>query len=491
MASCLVMNAVQLPVQVAMHDDELPVSFVNRVAAANGFRSVSEFCEITGLNLGRLAHGSEYEVNSLAEWTGVSPDRLRTFAFKQGHIFAFGHAVLKTRGFHRAGFRFCPLCCAEETNGGAPVIRATWQWRPISCCPLHEMPLLSSSCNVGETGSPSAMVIETTNNAQRPTSPKAIALSKYLTDQILRLADEDFIGKLPLYVTLEFFDVLGSLDRRIRYRPCLRTGRFELAAAGYQIAKLGTDAICELLSRRMAGIDWSTATGLRVDIYAEVKSWLWRHKNNADYVAIADLFRPYARSHPRPATGEVFARKVGSRRIHTVQSASAEYCVPAALVRKLLKDYGVPLPSNDLLSEFKFSATIADELFGGPGIPLDLHEAAQALECLPATITELVDLQLLKSVSRNDKSNQETLVSSATLSGLLKSLYQGADPTPMAPGLRSLPHCAVASGVSEARIVGFLLAGRLRTIAISKACPGLGALRLSLREVLSLKRHGN
>ncbi|WP_368517101.1 TniQ family protein [Rhizobium sp.] len=484
------MNAVRLPIQIALHDDELPVSFVNQVAIANGFRSTLEFCEITGLNLNRLAHGAEHEVKSLAQWTGVDPDRLDAFTFKQGQIFAFGNATVKARGFCRAGFRFCPQCCDADASSGSPVIRATWQWRPISCCPVHEIALVLSSCDVGEIGAPPEMVIEAINSTPRPASPKAIALSKYLTDRILRPPGDDFIGRLPVYVALEFFDILGSLDRRVHRGTCLRTGRFEVVEAGYQIARLGTGAISELLSRHVAGVYWSNARRLPVNVHTNAKRWLWQHKDDADYTSIVDLFQSDAKLHAPFATGGTSGRNVAARRVHTVHSASKEYCVPTALVEQLLKDRSLTLSSDDLLPSFKFDATIAGELFGGAGVPLGVQQAAQVLGCSPATITELLDVRLLESVSGDDKDSQETFISSANLSQLLKRLYRNACRTTTMPGLRSLPHCAIASGVSEARIVDLVLAGRLTTVAISTSRPGLGALYLSLREVMRLKGHG-
>lgn len=467
-------------------DDELPVSFVNRVAIANGFQSISEFCRITGLNLDRLAHGSENEVNLLAEWTGVHPERIDAFTFKQGNIFTFGHAVLKTRGFCREGFRFCPQCCAADASNGTPVIRASWQWRPISCCPTHETSLLLSSCGVGEIETLAEIALAT-KSTQRPASPKAIALSRYLTDRILRPAGDDFVGRLPVYVALEFFVVLGSLHRRIRQSSCLRIGRFELAEAGYQVAQVGPDAVSELLSRPTAEGSWSNANRLWINVYTDAKRWLWRHKDDADYAPIVDLFQTQAGWNTSLATDGTSAGKVGARRVHTVRSASEEYCVPIALVEQVLTDRGLALPSDDLRSSFKFDTALAGDLFGGAGLPLDLHQAAQVLGCSPATITELLDLQLLDPVSGDDEDSRETFVSSANLSRLLKCLYRNANPTTTMPGLRSLPHCAIASGVSEARIVGFLLTGRLSTVAISKPQPGLRALYLSLREIMRFR----
>ncbi|AYG59932.1 TniQ family protein [Rhizobium jaguaris] len=487
MASGVVVNTVRLPFQIAMQDDELPASFVSRVAIANGFRSGSEFCAITGMNRDRLIHGSEYEIKLLAEWTGVDPAQINAFTFKQGHLFAFGQAVLKTRGFCRDGFRFCSECYVADTSLGPPVIRATWQWLPISCCPVHGIPLASSSGDVGEIGAVPEMANEAFKSTKRLAYPKAIALSKYLTDRILRSADDDFVGRLPLYVALEFFDVLGSLHRRIRQSSCLGTGRFELAQAGYQIAQRGPDAVSELLSRYTTKGSASSANRLRVKIYGDAKQWLWRHKDDADYSPIADLFQSQARWNPSFATGGISARKARASRTHTVRSASEEYCVPVALVERFLKERGVALPSDCLLSSFKFDAAVADELFGGAGIPLGLHQAAEVLGCSPATIIELLDLRLLDPLSSDKKDVRETFVSSANLSRLLKRIYRDADTTAKTPGLRSLPHCAIASGVSEGRIVGFILAGHLSNVAIAKAQAGLGALYVSLREVLTLK----
>ena len=80
---------------VRMAIDETGQSALARLSWANGFRSVQEFAEITGLRLGPSGRVMDEDLPKVMEWSGMSIADLRRFDISDSVVVPYGATTVK------------------------------------------------------------------------------------------------------------------------------------------------------------------------------------------------------------------------------------------------------------------------------------------------------------------------------------------------------------------------------------------------------------
>lgn len=128
---------------VTLHDDECHVMFVSRLAKANGYRDLEEFCWMTNLPLSGLQTMNDEIAGLLSAWSGVPAARLSKFALTGNNVTSFGATSVRRSQLEMASLRVCRHCLCHDMHAGhgravtRPYVRAVWQWMVIGTCPIH------------------------------------------------------------------------------------------------------------------------------------------------------------------------------------------------------------------------------------------------------------------------------------------------------------------------------------------------------------------
>ncbi|PZM08085.1 TniQ family protein [Rhizobium tubonense] len=312
MTSC---HSAGLPVAVELHNDELPLSFLSRVAKANGFQSLVEFCDIVGLDKLKVRSGNERTLSKLAVWTGVPVSRLARFAIGPGRMLNFGGQALRRHQMYTMGMRFCPACVADDLckgtrrSGVRPYLRASHILKVVVDCPTHGVPLQyrPDEIEFGDdlVGNKPAIVETSELRLVRIPHPA----NAYFASRIGGQPGSEFLDMIPAYLALELCEVLGELDRVARSASLSKETPFSKESEnqifrGFDIAKIGLPAISIFLSNHVQTAIHQ-GRSLRF-VYSPVWQWLKNEGENPAYSALFSFFRDHAQANVPISRGQAF-----------------------------------------------------------------------------------------------------------------------------------------------------------------------------------------
>jgi len=334
-------NSGRLPHVVLPFDDETAESFVARLVRANGFHSLGEFCDFTGMRYGGITAMDCEELDAVARWSGVSEARLQAFAIRRDGIVAFGSAQVKRTQLRATHRRYCPHCFSDDIRNGTGhprtriYMRATWRLSVISKCSQHGVPLF----DLPEDFDTLDLTALTDINVQDTVASGVLPHDRYFSDRLLEPPATSYLDTLPVYVAAELCAVLGGLhhfaaDGKISDRVPGGMTNPECLASGYAIAAEGREALWDFLTSYIVKMVGKASKYPMV--YSLPLRWLRHEVPDGDYGSIRELFQDHAEKHLPLEQGETFLTVVSRRRVHTVYSAAKEYGLPEARVRDVV-----------------------------------------------------------------------------------------------------------------------------------------------------------
>ncbi|WP_312356874.1 TniQ family protein [Agrobacterium sp.] len=330
--------------EIVLHDDECQVMFASRLAKANGYRDLEEFCWMTNLSLSGLQTMDDETVGLFSAWSGVPAARLTKFALAGNNVTSFGAASVRRSQLEMANLRVCRHCLCHDMAAGygrtvtRPYMRAVWRWLVIGTCPIHGCEL-----EVISAGDITAWIARRGDalGLNLPEICESDQADVYFADRVnVGGKTSEFLDELPAYVAAELCTVIGHFknlphDGRARNRIPEGFMNASCRREGYLVAKDGKDAILSFLSQHVRAVIETTTEF--VDIYSVALRWLRKFVENPDYRLVVELFQRHAERHIPMEAGDVFLTAVGKRQVHTIRSAAVEYQLTPNRVKNVME----------------------------------------------------------------------------------------------------------------------------------------------------------
>ncbi len=328
--------------------------FASRLAKANGYRDLEEFCWMTSLSLSGLQAMNDETAGLLSAWSGVPAARLSKFALTGNNVTSFGATSVRRSQLEMASLRVCRHCLCHDMLAGhgravtRPYVRAVWRWMAIGTCPIHggELEVISAddiTAWIARRGDALGLNL--------PEIREPDLADVYFSNRVNGAGKaSEFLDELPAYVAAEFCTVIGHFknlpeDGRARNRIPDGFMNGSSRREGFLIAKQGKEAVLSFLSHHVhAAIE--TATEF-MDIYGVARRWLRKFVDDPDYRPVVELFQRHAEQHIPMEAGDVFLTEVKERQVHTVRSAAVEYQLTADRVTNVIEKYGFTTGTPD------------------------------------------------------------------------------------------------------------------------------------------------
>jgi hypothetical protein len=333
--------------EIALHNGECHVMFTARLAKANGYRDLEEFCWMTNLPLSNLQTMNEDTAGLLSAWSGVPVARLQRFALTGHNVTSFGATTIRRSQLEMANLRVCRHCLCHDMvaeHGRAvtrPYVRAAWRWMVIATCPIHgcELEAISASDITAWIARRGDAL-----GSNLPEFRKPDPADVYFAHRVNGAGKaSEFLDELPAYVAAEFCTVIGHFknlpeDGHARNRIPEGFMNASCRREGYLIAKHGKEALLSFLSQHVRAAI-GTATEF-MDIYGVARRWLRKFVGDPDYGPVVELFQRHAEQHIPMEAGDVFLTEVKERQVHTIRSAAVEYQLTPARVKNVVEKHG-------------------------------------------------------------------------------------------------------------------------------------------------------
>lgn len=402
---------MKLPVSIPFHDNETPLGFVSRLAAANGYPSLEALLDCTETSASSIARGDADAMALLEEWTGDEIDRLARFAVRSadGRLrFKLGDAVFGRE--HRRGnaHRFCVQCVHDDLRIGEgrmvsrPYVRAWWETRAIGTCPTHGSRITEVTCENSQNDfarfARSNEHLFAHNRREAENRPPQ-ELDRYLTGRILGETVNPFLDGLEAYVVAGFSKYFGRFLRRYRGGAASENGPFgtpDDAEYGFSAVRLGEAHISELVSTLVLGE--STPLEDEAAPMEPIPRWLRRNRDVPAYASLIEFFQDLAERTMPLGEGDICILPTRRRYRHTVRSASVEYGLMEPRIVELLTKAGLLTPGTAASAKVSFDSELAKPILQAARDTLSLTEAAAIVDLNGSRLHEILDAGLLRRV---------------------------------------------------------------------------------------------
>lgn len=474
---------MRLPVTLVHHDDEAAIDFVARLAAANGFPSLSGFLEHTELTFTALLSGEDDAMSTVSAWSGVPSGRLKTMAVTNsgpGGTWQLGHAVLNKEMRSARAFRFCARCVVSDRRerngrlGSRAYRRAWWTVRGIESCPDHACALTEiAGENVDVRDFPlfvSRNIREIESAAASNEPCRQRGLDKYLRDRVLLEAGTGFLDRFEAHVAAEFSRYLGDFIVEHDIAD-LKVEGMNSCEWGFSAAMGGEE---EVRRRVVRVIDDKRPLAQHTRmVLGPMWKWLRRNRTRNAYSGLVDLMQDILERNMPVGEGQIIFRPVAKRHLYCLNSAYAEFGIFQTRIRALMKaaDPGFRdgLPDG---STYVDAATIRP-ILEEAGNTFNSREAGDRLGLQEDRVLLLLDTGLLERVEeRSGDGRPYNRITRASVIGFLAGLEEKLLPVDEAKGYYTLPEAARKFKYPMQVLIRMIIEGRVEAVVL----PGSTAL---------------
>lgn len=305
----------RLPRLLPMEDDELPISYVARLAWLNGFRTLHEFCRF-----------------SSTRWTDLSAmkDEIRYKLSWMSGIDAslFGDHMLSDRVSnsshkHSPGrnvVRYCASCLKSDE---IPFIRSAWQWTYIPVC-AHHGTTFEYTTNLEKLGS----FIELPATIGKVEHEAVRRMSEYLTSSTLgATTPSDILDGMPGVMKVTFCAALGFLDAQLKRdsRRVYDLSDVSIAALGFPVAIGGRACVWKYCTAQFAA--WRRQSSDQWNFYRPLFQWTEAHRGEVEAEPVLKLISEH--------TSKFITRETGSARRLPLLTRDRTYLTPPRAAQRL------------------------------------------------------------------------------------------------------------------------------------------------------------
>ncbi|TPN35272.1 hypothetical protein FJ979_20590 [Mesorhizobium sp. B1-1-6] len=502
----------QLPANmtVPLGDDELPSSLCSRIAYLNR-RSGRDFCLDMGFTFQGVVDGDQATLNKLAERSRVDPDALaRSAIVRQGdRTYTFkGHAMRRS-SLLRGRIRACAGCLRDDlgslscTEVARPYQRAIWVLASVRTCPVHEAALIELGHDLGPhtihdfTRSVEPRIREIEALALSASARSLSELEGYLLDRLDGGGDgAPWLQGLRYDAAAKACEILGAVavhGPQVKISALSEDELYDAGARGFEIARHGEPAICELLNLLQSKCNHRRLLTGPKTAFGRLYDWLAHESDDDAYEPLRDIIMRHAiETMPLGPGDEIFGRPVSSRKMHSVRTASIEFETHPKRLRKLLLLGGLIEDTTPRLHDDKvlFGAEESRAFIHRVLDALPMTEAAKYLNVPRPHDRGLLEHGFIRPVIELD---QGVLThynfAKADLDDFLERLLAGADE----PGEADAGFCNLLSAGKQAccavmEIVRLKLEGKLTRTRKSPTYDGFLSLLVDPDEVRLLVR---
>lgn len=483
---------------------ETVASYCSRLAAACGYRHARSFGFDLGFRFQGLAIGDEPELEKFASILDVSASSLSPGAVvTDGHMNVLACEKLTRSHMERQRLRFCPFCVQddERDKGGRRGFRSygrlSWLVKPIRACRHHGARLITSDRKMhpmfihdfAANLAAEADNFDSLLAAAVPMEPDT--LQRYVE---ARLGGAEtgsaWLDTMPLYVAVRLCETVGASERhgiRFHSNGLDEHERSACAGAGLDLLRDGENDFRDWLQSRLVRFLSSKGDMGGRALFGRLYEWLAHETSDEAFNPVRDIMRNVALSNLPFGPGDDFFGPITERRLHSVHSASKEFGVHPKRLRKLLSNCGL-VSVEDSAKTFErilLDAATMERFAVEAGSSLDVPEAKAYLGAGRVQFEQLVKHGFIKphggDRSASDKAVDRRFspIDLGEFLGRLRSAVTGSDDR----GLSSLQEVVRKAGCTFAEVIGLILGGELRTVALSADCVGIAAIRLDVDEV--------
>ncbi|WP_165504939.1 TniQ family protein [Rhizobium leguminosarum] len=490
----------KLSITVPFHSDETAFSFCSRLAAANGFSNVKDFCWSLGLNHVKITVGNPEETAKLLQFAGVD-DLAGRLLTTDGLLYSVNGERLSKKSVMRSRLRYCAHCIAEDlrTEGVRREARGygrlTWCITFIRTCPKHQTLLRVTDQNE-LTGS---------HDVVRMIATELPNMSSPTLEPVSRTNFEDFIEKavwgrrafhgwmdeFPLYVVGRLCELVGAsltFGKVYHVEDYSEADWLKAAQAGFDVLKSGQRSFEEFLIS-MHGDFWNkkTHTGGRA-LYGRLYERLAHETSDRAFDPIRKIMYDVTLDTLPIGPGDELFGRVTERRIHSVHSAAQEFGIHPKTLRKLLKNAkaivgGDALTDERTLLPKEEMLALVDRIRGN----LSAEQAAEHLGVSRTAFDVLVSEGHIKNSAGFDQVGMYALYRPADLDAFVAQAASHATCTfDQNAGLTSLAATVRRANCKFVELFGLLLGARLKTVAVKPGKSGFSAIMFDPKEVARL-----
>lgn len=459
---------------------ELPASYVSRLAWANGFSTVGEFCRITKLQANGLMTMTGDAADKVSMWGSIDKSDLRKFAMPTETIIAYGGTAVKRTQLQTTGIRYCPECLKRDST---PYIRGAWHWRMIGRCTEHGCLLELDRRGASHSPSFSEFAYEGSTPAPR----NLLTADTYFMGRLHGERSNEFLDQFAAYAVAEMCTLIGHLDHGVRTetskdRIAAGFENPELRQRGFEIVSGGRQSMWDFLS------EYVSATSKRVksrgDFLAAVLFWSKVNKHNPDYQPLMRLFQEHAEENLPYEPGEAFIWPITKRKVHTVATASREYGISEERVRRAVeKAYDGTAPrfmKRDAIHAALLEATSYRTT----------SEAANTLGCSMAICDGIIKEGLLSVAPNRDYEGRVyRLVHKTEIEAFIVKLETCIDRNLSSDRLVSIADIFRSAKIRVVQILKLAFEGRITHIAHVGGATDLAGLYFDPEEIVAVSKN--
>ncbi|PVE55323.1 TniQ family protein [Rhizobium rhizogenes] len=353
----------KLSIVVPFHRDETVFSFCSRLAAANGFPGVKDFCWAVGLNHVRICAGHPGETSKLMLLAGVE-DLAGRLVTKNGQHFEVNGERLSKKHLLRSRLRYCAQCIAEdlEEEGlrrqARGYGRLTWCITFIRTCAKHQTLLRLADIDLTRHFDIAQLIASELQAMRGPAvfSGPRTPFEDFVEDSVWgRRASHGWIDEFPLYVVGRICELVGAavvFGKHYHVEDHSEIDWLEAAQAGFEVLVKGRQAFKNfLVSMHGAFWDKKTHTGGRA-LYGRLYERLAHESSDRAYDPIREIIYDVTLDTLPIGPGDELFGRVTERRLHSVHSAAKEYRIHPKTIRKLMSHSNAKvIAGNDALTD--------------------------------------------------------------------------------------------------------------------------------------------
>ena len=396
------MRAMLRILAVAHHVGEGVMSFVSRLAAANGLELVRHFCADTGLGFQGLVDGSDDELIRVSRLTGIPVEDLGAWTMKSdADGFSLRGERLVQSSILRTSTHACPACLiadiARSTRSPdvAAYGRTVWQVASIRTCPIHGMALVEVGRGKGQTTHDfTAVVRPSLDDLERLRDAAALRETSAFERYMLRRLDGEpvqpspFLDSLPFHAAGRVCEMLGGVALHGRKLQVDRLGDDDWHLAGtvgFDIAASGEVGIREMLTDLQRRFDFASSPNSGPSApFGTFYGWLHQTGSQPSYEPIREILRRHIQETAPVGPGdECLGVPVKARILHSVRSASLETGLHPKRLRKIIAAASLIGEDHSGLkdNEVTFDAMTAAPLLGDLATAIPLAGVGDYLGC--------------------------------------------------------------------------------------------------------------
>jgi hypothetical protein len=334
-----------------------------------------------GIRFADIWRGQQKAIEKIARLGGAPlPGLLAASPKKNGpFVHINGESVVSFR-FNRHEVRYCPGCIQDDLErfdgpkAARPYSRLEWLVGNFRQCDIHGTPLKSvrGGSQFTATGFHQTLAANGVFDEVSAADKGAAKPSAYQTWMRQRLrGDSDpthWLKDVPFYAATEFCELMGL---SLLYPPRHPVSTVDEATwtrgadIGYTAAAAGSDGVGDLLREIMEKESAGTGVFTPRATFGLVFDMLELRKADPAYDQFRSVLADFAEQHlPLPPGTEVFGRKIGRRRVHSVYTAAREAGVHPQSFRRWARRRGLDVPdeSEDRTDHrVLFDAEVADQ----------------------------------------------------------------------------------------------------------------------------------